>query len=116
MFLWASLVAQIVKNPSAMQETQVRSLGCEDPLEKAMTTHFSILAWRILWTEEPGALQSAGSKRVGHDLSDQHFHTLVFIQRIVQQNIKSVPFFKAQDIHLTKALCLQQLDTYIQIT
>ena len=73
MFVWASLVAQIVKNPSAMQETQVRSLGWEDPLEKEMTTHFthfSILAWRILWTEEPGALQSAGSKRIGHDLSD----------------------------------------------
>ena len=50
-----------------MQETWVRSLGREDPLEKEMTTHSSILAWRIPWTEEPGGLQSTGSQRVGHD-------------------------------------------------
>ena len=50
-----------------MQETQVQSLGLEDPLEKEMATHSSTLAWRILWTEEPGGLQSMGSKRVGHD-------------------------------------------------
>ena len=49
----ASLVAQTVKNPPAMQETQVRSLGGEDPLEKEQATHSSILAWKILWTEEP---------------------------------------------------------------
>ena len=48
----------MVKNPPAMQETQVRSLGQEDPLEKGMATHFSILAWRIPWREEPGGLQS----------------------------------------------------------
>ena len=53
---WASLVVQTVKNLPAMQETQVRSLGGEDPLEKEMATHFSILAWRIPWTEEPGGL------------------------------------------------------------
>ena len=63
----ASLVAQMVKNPPAMQETQVRSLGWEDPLEKAMATHSSILAWKILWTEEPGGLQSMGLPRVGHN-------------------------------------------------
>ena len=57
-----------VKNPPAMQETQVQSLGREDPLEEDMATHSSILAWRIPWTEEPGGLQSMGSKRVGHDL------------------------------------------------
>ena len=57
-----SLVAQAVKNLPAMQETQVRSLGWEDPLEKEMATHFSILAWRIPWTEEPGGLQSMGSQ------------------------------------------------------
>ena len=51
--LWASLVAQMVKNPPAMQETSVQSLGWEDPLEKRMTTHSSILAWEIPWTEEP---------------------------------------------------------------
>ena len=55
-FFKASLVAQTVKNLPAMQETQVRSLGREDPLEKEMETHSSILAWRIPWTEEPGRL------------------------------------------------------------
>ena len=59
---WASLVAQMVKNLPAMQETWVRSLGWEDPLEKGMVTHSSILAWRIPWTEEPGGLQSMGSQ------------------------------------------------------
>ena len=54
--LWASLVAQLVKNLPAVQETQVRFLGWEDPLEKEMATHSSILAWRIPWTEEPGGL------------------------------------------------------------
>ena len=52
---------------SAMQETQVRSLGWEDPLEKEMATHSSTLAWKIPWTEEPGRLQSMGLQRVGHD-------------------------------------------------
>ena len=60
-------MTQIVKNLLAMQETQVRSLGGEDPLEKGMAIHPSVLAWRILWTEEPGGLQSMGSQRIGHD-------------------------------------------------
>ena len=60
-------VAQIVKKLPAMPETQVRLLGQEDALEKGMATHSSILAWRILWTEEPGRLQSMGSQRVRHD-------------------------------------------------
>ena len=64
---WASLVAQMVKNLPAMQDTQVRSLGWEVPLEKGMATHSSILAWRIPWTEEPGGLQSVELQRVGHD-------------------------------------------------
>ena len=63
----ASLVAQMVKNLPAMQETQFQSLSQEDPLEKEMTTHFSILVQRIPWTEEPGGLQSLGSQRVGHN-------------------------------------------------
>ena len=54
-------------NLSAMQETRVRSLGWEDPLEKGMATRSSTLAWRISWTEEPGGLLSMGSQRVGHD-------------------------------------------------
>ena len=62
----ASLVAQI-RNRPAMQETQVRSQGQEDPLEKGMATHSSILAWRIPWLEEPGRLQSMESQRIGHD-------------------------------------------------
>ena len=61
------LVAQSVKNPPAVQETQVQSLDWEDPLEKKMATHSSILLWRIPWTEEPGGLLSIGSQRVRHD-------------------------------------------------
>ena len=63
----ASLVAQRLKRLPAMRETWVRSLGWEDPLEKEMATHSSILAWRIPWTEDPGELQFTGSQRVGHD-------------------------------------------------
>ena len=63
----ASLVAQTVKRLPTMRETWVQSLGREDPLEKEMATHSSILAWKIPWTEEPGGLQSMGSQRVGHD-------------------------------------------------
>ena len=62
-----SLVAQMIKKPPAMQETQVPSLGGEDPLEKQMATHSSVPAWKIPWTEESGGLQLTGSQRVGHD-------------------------------------------------
>ena len=66
-------MAQTVNNPPAMQVMQVHSLGWEDPLEKEMATHSSVLAWEIPWTEEPGGLQSMGSQRVGHDLvTKQH--------------------------------------------
>ena len=61
------MVAQMVKRLPTMWETQVQSLGLEDPLEKEMATHSSTLAWKIPWTEEPGRLQSMGSQRVGHD-------------------------------------------------
>ena len=64
---WASLVAQRLKRLPAMWETWVRSLGQEDPLDKEMATHSSILAWRIPWTEESGGLQSIEWQRVGHD-------------------------------------------------
>ena len=63
----ASLVAQLVKNLPTMQETWVRSLAREDPLEEGMATHSSILSWKIPWTEEPGRLQSIGSQKVMHD-------------------------------------------------
>ena len=56
-------MSQMVKNLPAVKETLVQSLGCEDPLEKEMATHFSILAWRISWTEEPGGLQSMQLQR-----------------------------------------------------
>ena len=64
---WASLVAQMVKNLPAVQETQVQTLDQEDPLEKGMATHSSILAWRSPWTEEPGGLQPMGLQTVGHN-------------------------------------------------
>ena len=60
-------MAQRIKRLPAKQETRVRSLGWEDPLEKEMVTHSSILAWRIPWAEEPGRLQSTGSQKVRHD-------------------------------------------------
>ena len=64
----------MVKNLSAMQETQVRSLGWEDPLEKGMAAHSSILAWRILWTEEPGGYSPQGHKE--SDMTEQLTHSL----------------------------------------
>ena len=64
---WASLVVQMIKNPLAMQETWVQSLGQKDPLEKGMVPHSCIFAWRILWTEKPGWLQFMESQRVRHD-------------------------------------------------
>ena len=73
----ASLVSQKVKNPPAMQETWIRSLGWEDLLEELLATHSSILAWRIPCTEEPAGLQSMGSQRIGHVWVTKHIHTLL---------------------------------------
>ena len=64
-------MAQMVKNPPAMWETWIRSLGWEDPLEKGMASHSSILAWRIPWTEELGELQSMGSQKSRKDMTQQ---------------------------------------------
>ena len=64
---WGSLVTQTVKNPPAIQDTQVQSLGQEDPLEKGTATHSSILAWRIPKTEKPARLQTMGLQKVRHD-------------------------------------------------
>ena len=74
----ASLVAQLVKGLPAIWETWVQSLGREDPLEKEMATHSSILACRIPWREEPGGLQSTGSQRVGHN-RQTNTHTCMYI-------------------------------------
>ena len=60
-------MAQTVNHLPTLRETWIQSLGCEDPLEKEMAAHSHTLAWKILWTEEPGRLQSMGSQRVGHD-------------------------------------------------
>ena len=82
--VWASLVAQRLKHLPGMRETRVWSLGREDPLEKEMATHSSILAWRIPWREEPGRLQSMGSQRVGHDWETSlHFTDTCTIQKHV---------------------------------
>ena len=76
----ASQVAQWVKNPPAMQELWVRSIGWEEPLEEGMATHSSILPWRIPWTEEPGGLQPVGSQRVRHDWVSTHARTPLHIR------------------------------------
>ena len=92
----ASLVAQRLKRLPALRETWVWSLGQEDPLEKEMTTHSSILAWRITWTEEPGGLQSTGSQRVGHDwrtsLPLSYIHTHIYIASYEDSHILNVSF------------------------
>ena len=78
-------MAQTVKNPPAMQETWIRSLGWEDSLEKGMATHSSILAWKIPWAEEPGGLQSMGLQRVRHDWATEQvykFRIMIFLWRL----------------------------------
>ena len=90
----ASLVAQMVKRLPAMQETQVQSLGREDPLEKEMATHSSILAWKSSWTEEPGRLQSMGLQRVGHDWATSlslRFSYLTCYTQLFNRPVLSVP-------------------------
>ena len=88
MKFWASLVAQMVKNLPTMQETHLRSLGQENPLEKGMATHSSIRAWRIPQTEEPGGLQSKGSQRVRHNwVTNTHKHSGM---RYIYKSLKSL--------------------------
>ena len=84
-FCWyvgSSLVAQMVKCLPTMWETWVQFLGWEDLLEKEMATHFSTLAWKILWTEEPGRLPSMGSQRVGHDWVTSLTHSAILFQAL----------------------------------
>ena len=84
-YLRASLVAQMAKNLPATQETQVQSLGWEDPLEKGTATHSSIRAWRIPWTEEPGGLLSPwGCKEL--DMTERLTHTHIFFKRSIWKN------------------------------
>ena len=89
-------MVQVVKNLPAMQETQVRSLGQEDPLEKGMGTHSSILAWRIPWTEKPGGLQSRGSQE-----SDNLRKTQGSQINIFKINIKNIKYFLREHIFKT---------------
>ena len=96
------LVAQTVKNLPAMQETRVRSLGRKDPLEKGMTIHSSILAWRIPWTEDPGWLQSMGLQRVGHDWVTNTFNlfyevSLCCWEKVVSSEVLEVRGAKRRD-------------------
>ena len=90
-YSWAALVAQMVKNLTAMRETWVRPLGWENPLEESMATHSSILAWRIPWTEEPGRLQFMESQRVGDDerLSTAHCVKWCFIKIVCNFKARS---------------------------
>ena len=114
-FWSASPVAQQVKNLPLMQkmwETQVWSLGQEDPLEEEMATHFSILAWEIPWTEEPGGLQSKGSQRVGHgwahaelDWTWPNSHNSCLHSKGICLNSPSSAFLR---VNLPPSLCLRQ--------
>ena len=90
---WASLMDQTVKNPPAMQETWVQSLGQEDPLEEGMATHSSILAWRIPWTEEPGEPQSMRSPRVRHDWAPKHRALLLWGGGVISISVHCLWFF-----------------------
>ena len=98
---WASLVAQMVKNLPADQETRVWSLGQGDPLEKAMATHSSVLAWRIPWIEEPGGLQSMGSQRAEHNGATNTFtfHSHITLMYSMPIIFLSFPFLHRQQFH-----------------
>ena len=80
-------MAQMVKSLPAMQETWIQSLGQEDPLEKGMATHSSVLAWKILWTKEPGRLRSVGLQTVGHDWATNIFSICVVLKSVYLKNL-----------------------------
>ena len=113
---WSSLVAQMVKNPPAVQETWVQSLGWEDPLEEGMATHSSLLAWKTPWTEELGGLWYMGSQRVRHNWATKHTRfnlTEISSAHLSQSTLTRVPSLLTwrltlEDIRYTK-VC--QLDT-----
>ena len=81
----------MVKHLPAMQETPVQSLGWERPLEKEMATHPSTLAWKIPWMEEPGGIQSMGSKRIGHDWSTSLSFTFIEYYKLIEILIENLP-------------------------
>ena len=114
-FVRTSLVAQTVKHLSTMPETQVRSLGWEDPLEKEMAIHSSTISWKIPWTEEPGRLQSMGSQRVRHDwatscscshMNGKHFGDLPFFASTFHSKQTKISLFCIKCKHVyTSLLC-----------
>ena len=97
--------AEMVKNLPAMQEIWVQSLGWEDPLEKGMATHSSILAWRIPWTEEPGRLQSIWSQRVRHDWVTNIFtiillsNLIVYVKDFLMRAVSILKYIYRNSIH-----------------
>ena len=91
-----------------IQETWVRSLGQEDPLEKEMATHFSILAWKIPWTKEPGRLQSMGSQRVGHDWVTSLTYSLTK-QFCLKEHTSTVDFLRLKGSAITSKNCSRYL-------
>ena len=101
-YSWASLVAQLVRNPPAMQETWVWSLGWEDPMEEGMATHSCILVCRIPWTEEPGRLQSMGLQRVRYDWATKHMaqHSMIILTSAASS-------FRSRSVVLTLVCTLQ---------
>ena len=101
----ASLVVQTVKCLPAMRETQVRSLGRKDPLEKEMATHFSTVAWRIPQTEEPGGLQSMGSQRVGDDWATSLSHRYVLNMALGSEMCSGNICYHIKVVFFTKHLC-----------
>ena len=100
----ASLGTQMVKNLPAMPETQVWSLGWDDPLEKGMATHSSILAWRSPWTAEPGRLQSMGLQRVGHNWAT-NIHTTLLVLRLWVSHL-SIQFLDFLSVNGGEAMLL----------
>ena len=117
------LVAQTVKNLPVIRETRVRSPGWEDPLEKEMAAHSSILAWKIPWTEEPGGLQSTGSQRVGHNLATKQHRGYMFYPlgelwnyyhvAILKPNLKVKPLKQLYFFYvLSRKFC--QASTYVR--
>ena len=113
---WSSLVAQMVKNPPAMQETWIQSLGPEDPLEKGMATHSSVLAWRIPWTEEPHQLQSMDLQRVGHYWAAEHTHSPLNTTRFRENVTDHCKLYSAvESVWLTKLLRLPWIFLAVRI-
>ena len=116
------LVVQMVKSLSGMQETWVQSLGWEDSLEKAMAPHYSTLAWKIPWTEEPGRLQSMGSQRVGHDWATSLSFSLsyltlspTFIHRTIYTNLQYRQFNRIHRSMRYKNVLSQHKDFKLKI-